>query len=214
MPDLWNPETETEFFTNATNSFASPEQLFYVADDGRYLAYWPKNYKGKTSTLQSRNALIGNFTEKWTKDLLETCVKPEGLYAVQGAVCRELELTSQSPGDVVISTKNNTQLNAEDILVIVEVKMSVVWNWELKGNKLMKLGDYKTHKGQPGLLRSDSMLKAIGKSINIRVSGSRASTIPILIMGNTPITPSYFDKVDHLEASGIITNGASLKFGG
>lgn len=204
MSYLWAPETEANFFTKAANYFASPEQLFYVADDGRYLAYWPKSYNGKTGTLQSRNALIGNFTETWTRDLLETCVKAEGLYAVQGAVCKELDLTSQSAADVVISTKNSAQLNAEDILVIVEVKMSVVWNWELKDNQLVRLGDYKTHKGQPGLLRSDSMLKAIGKSINIRVSSPRASTIPILIMGNTPITLSYFNKVDHLRVSGII----------
>ena len=42
------------------------------------------------------------------------------------------------------------------------------------------------------------MLKAIGKSINIRVSGYDASRIPIIILGNTPITESYISKVDHL----------------
>jgi len=48
----------------------------------------------------------------------------------------------------------------------------------------------------PGLLRSDSMLKGIGKSINIRVSSFQAATIPIIVMGNTPITNSYYPKVD------------------
>lgn len=43
-------------------------------------------------------------------------------------------------------------------------------------NNVEYVGDYKQHKGNPALLRSDSMLKAIGKSINIRVSGI-ASTI-------------------------------------
>ena len=66
------------------------------------------------------------------------------------------------------------------------------------------LGDFKTHKGNPGLLRSDSMLKAIGKSINIRVSSHDASKIPIIILGNTPITQSYISKVDHLYHAGII----------
>jgi len=46
------------------------------------------------------------------------------------------------------------------------------------------------------LLRSDSMLKGIGKSINIRVSSFKAATIPIIVMGNTPITNSYYPKVD------------------
>jgi hypothetical protein len=91
-----------------------------------------------------------------------------------------------------------------DIAAIFEVKMSVVWNWELRNNKLICLGDFKTHKGNPGLLRSDSMLKAIGKSINIRVSSHSASKIPIIILGNTPITQSYISKVDHLYHAGII----------
>jgi len=84
---------------------------------------------------------------------------------------------------------------AKDIAAIFEVKMSIVWNW---------VGDFKTHKGNPGLLRSDSMLKAIGKSINIRVSSHSASKIPIIILGNTPITQSYISKVDHLYHAGII----------
>jgi hypothetical protein len=48
------------------------------------------------------------------------------------------------------------------------------------------------------------MLKAIGKSINIRVSGFEASKIPIIIIGNTPITKSYYEKVDYLKRNGII----------
>ena len=55
----------------------------------------------------------------------------------------------------------------------------------------------------PGLLRSDSMLKAIGKAINIRVSSHRASTIPIIVIGNTPIQDSYKNKVDNLKTSGM-----------
>jgi len=86
--------------------------------------------------------------------------------------------------------------------------MSIVWNWELKQTnkkeELICLGDYKSHQGNPGLLRSDSMLKAIGKSINIRVSDYAASRIPIIILGNTPITESYNKKVDFLKNAGII----------
>lgn len=203
MPDLWTKDKEIEFF-NEARKFATPEQLFYLGDDSRYYSYWPKSYKGKKSTLQSRNALIGNFTEKYSVDLLQEFACTKGLYAIQGAICNEIGLTPQSPADVVFSKKKHREQNAKDITVIFEVKMSIVWNWELKDNQLICLGDFKTHKGNPGLLRSDSMLKAIGKSINIRVSGYSASRIPIIILGNTPITESYISKVDHLYHAGII----------
>ena len=65
---LWSEETERDFFRKALE-IATPEQLFYLTDDGRYLAYWPKGYRGKKSTLQSRNSIIGSYTEKWTKEL-------------------------------------------------------------------------------------------------------------------------------------------------
>lgn len=203
MQNLWNQEVERNFFENSMQGFASPEQLFYLTDDNRYLAYWPKSYTGKKSTLQSRNSLIGNFTETWIREIVQNCVRTKKLYAVQGAICEEIGLTKKSPADVVIAKKKNIHLNPEDILVVFEVKMSVVWNWELKNGELVCLGDYQTHKGIPGLLRSDSMLKAIGKAINVRVASFSSSTIPIIVIGNTPIQDSYFKKVDHLKTAGI-----------
>lgn len=200
---LWNKDVERKFF-NESSKFATPEQLFYVSDKSSYIAYWPKGYKGKKSTLQSRNSLIGNFTEKWTTDLIQDVLREKGLFAVQGAICEEIALSNMSPADVVISKNKNIIQKPEDILAIIEVKMSIVWNWEFHANSLSCIGDYKTHQGNPGLLRSDSMLKAIGKSINIRVSNFKAAPIPIIVMGNTPITDSYYPKVDHLKVSGII----------
>lgn len=203
MEKLWNKKSEERFFNEAMK-FSTPEQLFYVSDKDKYLAYWPKDYKGKKNTLQSRNSLIGKFTEKWTTNLVQEVVNNKKLFAVQGAICEEIALPKLSPGDVVISKNKNIYQKPEDILAIIEVKMSVVWNWELQNNKVLKcIGDFTTHKGNPGLLRSDSMLKAIGKSINIKVSSFKASTIPIIIMGNTPITESYYSKVDHLKIAGI-----------
>lgn len=203
MPNLWTKEKEIEFF-NESRSFATPEQLFYLGDDGRYYAYWPKTYTGVKSTLQSRNSLIGNFTEKFSVDLLQEFAQSKNLFAVQGIVCEEIGLTNRSPADLAICTSRNTIQGANSIRVLFEVKMSIVWNWELVNDDLVCLGDYKSHKGNPGLLRSDSMLKAIGKSINIRVSGYQASSIPIIILGNTPVTDSYYSKVDHLKKAGII----------
>lgn len=206
-PKLWDKSTEVLFFQEA-KTFAIPEQLFYTTDDGRFLAYWPKGYKGKKTTLQSRNSLIGNYTEKWTTDLLQQAVEDKGFYAIQGAICDEIGISNKSPADVVISTEKGIEQAPEDIQLIVEVKISIVWNWELitneSGERLVCIGDYRSHQGNPGLLRSDSMLKAIGKSINIRVSSFKASSIPIIIMGNTPITDSYYSKVDHLKKAGIV----------
>lgn len=204
MMRLWSKEDEKRFFIESLKNYATPEQLFYVTKDGRYLAYWPKNYKGEKTTLQSRNALIGAFTEKWVTDLMQNIAGEMGYFAVQGAICEEIGLTSASPADVIISRSSGQQQKADDILLIVEVKMSIVWNWQYVNNNVVCVGDYKTHQGNPGLLRSDSMLKAIGKSLNIRVSSIKSCRIPIIVIGNTPITENYMEKVDRLKISGVI----------
>ncbi|MBI4180832.1 MAG: hypothetical protein HY528_02770, partial [Chloroflexi bacterium] len=207
MKNLWNKDQEINFFNEARN-FAAPEQLFYLSDDNRFFAYWPKQYKGSKSTLQSRNTLIGDYTEKWGADLLSEFAISKGYHVVHGAICEEIGLPKNSSADVAICKTMNINQKAEDIVLIVEVKMSVVWNWELKpkgnGEELICLGDYKTHQGNPGLLRSDTMLKAIGKSLNVRVSSLKASRIPIIILGNTPISSNYYEKVDHLRKAGVI----------
>lgn len=116
MIELWNKEVERRFFAEASKSF-TPEELFYVTNEDKYLAYWPKDYKHKKYTLQSRNAPIGDFTEKWTTDLIQEIVKDRGLFAVKKAICKEIELTSDSPADVVISRNKNIIQEPEDIIV-------------------------------------------------------------------------------------------------
>lgn len=209
--NLWDKNQEKDFFIKSLE-FATPEQLFYVTKDKKYLAYWPKNYDGIKTTLQSRNSLIGSYTEKWSTDLFSEIAKEIGGYSVKGVICEEIGLTNQSPADVAICKTREVIQRPQNILMIAEVKMSVVWNWEFiaKNKDLACIGDYKTHQGNPGLLRSDTMLKAIGKSINIRVSSLSASKIPIVIIGNTPINESYYDKVDHLKGSGIIQSFWSI----
>jgi hypothetical protein len=208
---LWNKEEEYKFFKK-TLEIATPEQLFYLTDDGRYLAYWPKNYRGKKTTLQSRNAFIGSYTEKWVKDLLTPFADEFNAYAVHNVVCGEIGITERSPADVAIVKTSHRVQKPENILLLIEVKMSIVWNWEYnpKTEEIKCIGDYTTHQGNPGLLRSDTMLKAIGKSINIRVSGFKSSKIPIVIIGNTPITNTYYKKVDFLKKAGIIQGFYSL----
>lgn len=205
MTTLWNQNQEEDFFAKSLE-FATPEQLFYITKDKKYLAYWPKNYDGAKTTLQSRNSLIGSYAEKWATDLFGETAKMLGAYCVQGVIAEEIGLTNQSPADVAICKAKDVHQRPENILTIIEVKMSVVWNWEFTPatKSLVCIGDYRTHQGNPGLLRSDTMLKAMGKSINIRVSSFAASQIPIIIVGNTPITKSYYEKVDRLKRNGII----------
>lgn len=206
---LWNSKVELSFFESALAGFASEEQLFYKLQSGLY-AYVPKGSSAEGRALQARNSLIGNFTETWCKKLIEPIAKKHGLFAVNGAVCEEIGLTKQSPADLVLSTKSTVQQRAKDIKIIFEIKMSIVSNYSYSKGKVRLIGDYKTHKGIPSLLRSDSMLKAIGKSVDIRVCGEKSATIPIVILGNTPITPSYEEKVDQLKRSGVIQSFISL----
>lgn len=39
--NMWSQNTELLFFKSCEN-FASPEQLFYITDENKYFAYWPK----------------------------------------------------------------------------------------------------------------------------------------------------------------------------
>ncbi|MEM3370921.1 MAG: hypothetical protein QXW00_02660 [Candidatus Woesearchaeota archaeon] len=210
---LWTKEQEIDFFTKSLE-VASPEQLFYTTKNKKYYAYWPKNYKGPKTTLQSRNAFIGAYTEKWSVELLKDVAKDLNAYAVRNVVCEELELTKGSPADVAICKTDSVVQRPQDIIAIFEVKMSIVWNWELLKNdskySLKCLGDFKTHQGNPGLLRSDSMLKAIGKSITVRISSLESAKIPIIVLGNTPVMKSYYSKVDNLKNYGIIQGFWSL----
>ena len=208
---LWNNSTEIQFFTEALKNFASPEQLFYKLQSG-YFAYIPKGLDAEGQTLQSRNSLIGQFTEKWCKELFVPIAKELNLYAVNGVVCEELGLTCQSSADLALCTSDNAYQKPENIKLVFEIKMSVVSNYKFdKSTQAVEfVGDYKQHKGNPALLRSDSMLKAIGKSINIRVSGIASTKIPIIVLGNSPITESYSHKVDFLKTSGVIQGFLSL----
>jgi hypothetical protein len=200
---FWDINTEKRFFEEAMKNFASPEQLFYKLNEG-YFAYIPKGKSSEGQTLQSRNSLVGQYTEKWSKDFLQPIAKNLGLFAVNSVVCPEVGLTTKSKADLAFCTTNETQQNAENIKLLFEIKMSIVNNYKYENGQVNFIGDYKTHKGNPSLLRSDSMLKAIGKSINIRVSGPGSRKIPIIILGNSPITSNYSKKVDFLKKAGII----------
>jgi len=207
---LWSNDTEIKFFVEALKNFASPEQLFYKLQGGHF-AYVPKGSSAEGQTLQSRNSLIGQFTEKWCKTLFDPIARKLKLYAVNSVVCDEIGLSKQSNADLAFCTTESTIQKPENIKLIFEIKMSIISNYKyIHSDNIQFIGDYKHHKGNPALLRSDSMLKAIGKSINIRVSGKASTKIPIVILGNSPITDSYIKKVDFLKSSGVIQGFWSL----
>jgi len=211
---LWNKDTELQFFKKASENFATIDQLFYRTEGNEYYAYWPKTYKGKKTTLQSRNSLIGAYTENWCQRLLEELAEPFGYYSVASITCPEIGLPSNSKGDLALCKTNRTNPDPEDVLLLFEVKMSLTWNWYLPNpddiNSIECAGDFTTHKGNPSILRSDSMLKAIGKSIDIKVSSHKSARIPIVVLGNTPISKNYIHKVDQLRKHGIIHGFWSL----
>ena len=208
---LWNKQQEKLFFLNSRN-FASTEQLFYRTDDGRYLAYWPKRYKGRKTTLQARNSLIGNYTEKWVCDLFNELIEDESLHIVQQARIPSVGITSRSPADIVIATDDKKILKASDVKLICEVKMSLVWNWEYDSHldTFREVGDFRTHQGKPSFTRSDSVLKAIGKCIDVMVSNFESNKIPIIVVGNAPLSNGFSKKAEYLKRSGLIQGFWSL----
>ena len=208
---LWSKNQERTFFIKSRN-FASPKQLFNETESGEYVAYWPKTYRGVKSTLQARNSLIGNYTEKWVCDLLEHILQDEEFYVIQQAQIPAIGITYRSPADIVIATKNKKVLMPDDVKLIFEVKMSIVWNWKYlpDSGKIVEIGDYRTHQGKPSFTRSDSILKAIGKCVDIRVSSTKASKIPLIVLGNAPLSNGFSKKADFLKSSGIIQGFWSL----
>lgn len=206
---MWRTQDEIQFFEDAIR-LNSIEQLMVKVKE-RYYAFSPKSEKVSVNTPQSRNSLIGSTTEKWCKDLFGDIARSNNLYAVNGVICNELGLSSQSSADLAFCTTNDREQKVDNIKLIFEIKMGIVNNYRYEEDDVFSFcGDYTTHKGNPSLLRSDSMLKAIGKSINIRVDSAFGKRIPIIILGNSPITLNYVSKVDCLCKSGVIQKFISL----
>ena len=156
--------------------------------------------------------MIGNFTESWVKKLFNSVIDDENLFVVNQARIPSLGITSSSPADIVIATEDKKVLKASDVKVIFEVKMSIVWNWQydVETHNVFEIGDFRTHQGKPSFTRSDSILKAIGKCIDIRVSNLKSSKIPLIVIGNAPLSNGFCKKADYLKSAGIIQGFWSL----
>lgn len=210
MRYLWRRNDEINFLNGAKQGVSLDKLLVNI--NHRYYVFAPNSYSGKVNTPQARNGHIGAFTEKWCKDLFSPIARKFNLYAVNGVVCEELELSTHSSADLAFCRREGVFQKAKDIEILFEIKMGIVNNYVFneKAETFDFVGDYTTHKGNPSLLRSDSMLKAIGKSVNIRMSSDQGKTIPIIVVGNSPITTSYKPKVDNLMNSGMIQQFMSL----
>ncbi len=206
---MWTIDDEVRFFNDATQ--IAPIERLMVNVHNKYYAFLPKDENVSVNTPQARNALIGANTEKWCKELFSSIARQNGLYAVNGVICNEIGLSSQSAADLAFCTSDKTIQSPDNIKLIFEIKMGIVNNYVYNDNNEFDwCGYYTSHKGNPSLLRSDSMLKAIGKSINLRVDSSLGKKIPIIILGNSPITSNYLKKVDCLKKSGVIQKFISL----
>ena len=179
-----------------------------------FYAYVQKSYNGnKSDVVQGRNTLIGSFTEKFCQALFESIARKYGLYAISGVICPELGLDRNSSADLAFCTQCQTVQKAENIKLLFEIKMSIVNNYQcLVDNEILFIGNYNTHRGIPSILRSYSVLKAIGKSLNIRASSEAANRIPIIVSGNTPITNHYVDKVEKLRKFGVIQHFINIGY--
>lgn len=103
---MWQINDEIEFFNSAINvGFATIKDLFYEIN-GRYFAYIPKSIKQNIPTLQSKNSLIGNYTETWCQKLLYPIARKFDLFAVNGVVCEELGLIKSSRADLAFCGGN------------------------------------------------------------------------------------------------------------
>lgn len=206
---MWTKGDEVSFFRWAIPQYGIG-QLFYPLGDGRQVAYIPRNVQAQGTVLQGRNTPIGDYTENWCLERIGPLVNGFGLHLVRKVICQEANLSGNSPADLAICTSPERRQPLNGIKLIFEVKMSIVWNWLFAQDELQCIGDYNSHRGQPGTLRSDSMLKAIGKAAIVRLSTEAARAIPIVVLSNTPMRESYYPKVDSLVAGGLFQGCWSL----
>ena len=170
--------------------------------------------KLRSNTPQGRNAPVANFTEKFACSTLNKAlnkINKGDLEAKRSVICDKLGLNNRSEADVAVVKKGNSSriYEPEEIKLIFEIKMSLVWNWEPKSNQIEMVSDYDKHCGRGSIYRTDSILKAIGKGAIFR-SHKGSNQIPYIVIGNCPPAPGYFDKIDGSVRSGIIQKFLSL----
>ncbi len=224
MEKLWNPEEERKLIKNLIEDDVNVWAEIQCESCGhKYEAFFKKsskcpqcNAKVSSTTPQGRNNPLAARTEEFAANIIDKALKEAGLgeFAVDRNVrCDDLGLTSRTKADAAIvrsESHSNDNYAPEQIKVIFEVKMSVIWNWELdKEGKLVVTSDYDGHKGRGSIYRTDSILKAIGKATIFR-GYPKSNTVPFIVIGNSPPPKGYLDNIDASVASGIVQKYLSL----
>lgn len=200
---MWTQETEAQFFRWAIDERGcSLETLFYKVGN-RYLFYLPNGTRGQGDVRQGRNPLVGEFTEKWAEKFLAPIVSEVGLHLVRNVTVPAWGLVGQRAADLAICRTSSRSPKPSDVVALLEVKMSLVWNWEWQpAQKTVScIGDFRTHQGRPSVLRSDTVLKALGKAIEVRGMGFSGA---FLVLCNTPVASDYFRQIDGCRRIGIV----------
>jgi len=201
---MWTKETERDFFHWALElQRCKPQELFYKSG-GRYYFYLPVGVKGEGEVKQARNPLVGRFTEQWAENFLKIIVKDLGLVVVRNKDIPAFGLTGNRAPDLAICYKEvEDVILPENLVAIVEVKMSIVWNWEWDplSRSVNCIGDFRTHKGRPSVLRSDNVLKALGKAVEVRGNGYEGLFI---VLCNSPISNESLNQIDGWKQTGIV----------
>ena len=208
---LWSKNQERIFFDDSKN-YASYDELFYKITDDKYVAYMPKEYQGFKSNLHLRDLLTKKYTEKWVCELFNELLENSDLHVIHQARVPSIGISHKSPADIVIASENKKVLMPDEVKAIFDVEMSIVWNWQYDSinGVISEIGDYMTHQGKPSFTRSDSVLRAVGKCIDIRLSNFKSSKIPLIILGNSPLSNGFCRKADFLKLAGIIQGFWSL----
>ncbi len=200
---MWRKETEEQFFRWAiAERRCNLKTLFYKVGN-RHLFYLPTGIKGRGEVKQGRNPLVGEFTEKWAERFLSPMVNELGFHLVRSANIPAWRLVGQRAADLAICRAPGKEQTPDSVIALLEVKMSIVWNWEWQPERgtVTCIGDFLTHQGRPSALRSDTVLKALGKAIEVRGMGFSGAFI---ILCNTPVANDYFQQIDGCKQTGIV----------
>lgn len=200
---MWTKEVEQAFFHWALIECRCDPNLLFYEVSGRHLFYLPVGVKGKGEVKQGRNPLVGEFTEVWAKNFLQPIVGSFGLHLVRKAVVPEWGLIGQRAVDLAICLTSEKHQKPENIVALVEVKMSIVWNWEWHPSTgaVTCVGDFRTHQGRPSVLRRDGMLKMLGKVAMIRGMEFEGAFV---VLCNTSIPTKYHEQIDGYKRIGVV----------
>ena len=196
---LWSKNNEINFFKFAKTQ-TSRKNLFHKTLNNEYIAYPTKDIK-TTSNLHIRDLLFDSFSKNWFYDLLNNLV--DDFEVIKNP--RITSIGKNSP-DFVISSKKSKILSPEDVKVIFILKLSIVWNWKYNPSlgSVEEIGDYRTHLSKPSFTSSANIFNAIDTALNIRFTNKKFANIPIIVIGNTPMSDGFCKRADYLKSSGVI----------